>query len=499
MVERFNKTMKRYCLTLLALLAGAVAWAQSGRTLSLDQAIELATTQSPRAKVARLSFMGRYWNFRSYQAELRPSFNLGGSLLNYDRSFVDVRDAQSGEVSYVSNHSLRNYATLSIDQNVPFLGGTLSLESYLSRLDQFNYDVVNYNANPLLLSYTQPLKSYNSLKWRRKTEPIEYEKAKRQYLETLQDITIATANLFFAVLSAQSVYEENEQNYTERRQLYQQALRRHELTGGNSRSEILQLELSLLNAEMAVTSSRLEFESDLFELGLYLGMTQLADVRLLAPDQTPDLQIEAAEVIDKARQNSTHPLTQDLKRLSSEQALAQARSVKGLQMTLNANLGFSQTADNLTGAYSDLREHEVVGISFRLPLYDWGLSEGKVRMAKADLEVALSEIELAEAEFEHDVATRVARFNNQSRQCAISLRAREIAGERYELVKHRFEAGAVTVTELNTAQSEYDSAVSRHISQMQAFWSAYYDLQKTALYDFLHRRDIVAAFDELVE
>ena len=157
--------MKRFVVMVLV-GCGLMAMAQNQSTLTLEQAIALATQQSPGVKVARLSFMGRYWNYRSYQAELRPSFNLSGSLLNYDRSFVDVRDASNGEVSYVSNNSLSNYATLSIDQNIPFLGGTLSLESYLSRLDQFNYDVVNFNANPLVLKYTQPLKSYNTLKWR---------------------------------------------------------------------------------------------------------------------------------------------------------------------------------------------------------------------------------------------------------------------------------------------------------------------------------------------
>ncbi len=488
---------KRLLLRLLLVLGLGNAQAQT--ILDLNQAIDIALEQSPSARVAKLNFMGKYWNYRSYKAELLPSFHLGGRLMNYNRSFVEARDAQTGEVKYVDNHSIGNSATLSIDQNIPFLGGTLSLESYLSRLDQLNYSITNYNSNPIVLSYTQPLRSYNTLRWRMKTDPISYERAKRAYLESMQTIVINTTSYFFSVLQAQSDYERALQSYEDRKHLYDMALKRHELTGGNSRSEIMQLELSVLNDEMTINNARLSLESAMFDFSLCLGLTRLLDVRLLPPTDVPDLQLEAQDVIAKARANSTHPLDVQLNRLNAEQSQAQAKSMKGLQMTLNANLGYSQTANNFTGVYSDVRDHEVVGVSFSLPIYDWGLSEGKVKMAKADLEVTLAEIEQAEAEFDHDIVVKVASFNNQSKQCAISRRARDIAEERYELVKHRFEDGSVTVTDLNTAQSEYESAESSYINQMYQYWSAYYQLQKTALYDFLHQRDIVASFDDLVK
>lgn len=467
--------------------------------LTLERAIEVATVQSPQARAARLSFIGRYWNYRSYRAELLPSFNLSGSALNYDRSIVDVRNAETGEISYVSNNSLSNNLSLSINQNIPLLGGSLSVSSNLSRLDQFDYDRTNYNSNPLSVSYTQPLRSYNSLKWRMKTEPVQYERAKRQYLETMQDITISTTTLYFSVLSAQSDYEKSRENLADRQRLYELAQRRHELTGANSRSEIMQLELSLLNAEMSVNTSRLNLETQLFQLCLYLGMTRLTDLRLAGAPDRPDLSVSAEEVIRLARENSTHPLSQELKQLSAEQAVAQAKSAKGLQMQLRANLGLSQTGTDLSSVYHHLREREVVGLTFQLPIYDWGLSRGREKMALADLDVTRAEIEQEEMELDESISTMVARFNNQSAQCDISLRARKISEERYELTKKRFEDGAVTVTDLNTAQSEYESAENQYISQMRQYWVLYYQLQKTTLYDFIRRENLGAEFDQLIK
>ena len=60
--------------------------AQQVRKLSLTEAIEIAKRDSYAAQVARYSFLGQYWNYRSYRAELLPSLNLSGGVMNFDRS-----------------------------------------------------------------------------------------------------------------------------------------------------------------------------------------------------------------------------------------------------------------------------------------------------------------------------------------------------------------------------------------------------------------------------
>ena len=163
--------------------------------MSLSDAIRLAQEYSLEAKMARFSFLGSYWSYKSYRAELLPSASLSGALLNDDRSVTSVRNYDDGRINYVENNSLSNSLTLSVRQNIVATGGTVSLQSYLYRLDQFNYDLHTYNTQPLRLVYEQPLRSFNSLKWRGKSEPVAYERAKRQYLETMQNIAVMVTNV----------------------------------------------------------------------------------------------------------------------------------------------------------------------------------------------------------------------------------------------------------------------------------------------------------------
>lgn len=151
----------------------------TAKKMSLEQAIEIAHSRSPQVQMAQLNFMAQYWNFRSYKAQFLPSLNLHGNLGNYNRSLVDVRDPETGRITYVANNTLSNELSISIDQNIALTGGKVSLNTSLDRLDQFNYGTQIYNSNPLSIRYTQPLRSFNELKWKKKTEPLQYEKEKK--------------------------------------------------------------------------------------------------------------------------------------------------------------------------------------------------------------------------------------------------------------------------------------------------------------------------------
>ena len=466
--------------------------------MSLSDAIRLAQEYSLEAKMARFSFLGSYWSYKSYRAELLPSASLSGALLNYDRSVTSVRNYDDGRINYVENNSLSNSLTLSVRQNIVATGGTVSLQSYLYRLDQFNYDLHTYNTQPLRMVYEQPLRSFNSLKWRGKSEPVAYERAKRQYLETMQNIAVMVTNYYFSVLSAQSDYKQSLATAEERGRLYEQTKRRFAL-GTVPKSELLQLELSAINASMAVKRNRLSLDDARFRLFTYLQAVQWNDIELIAPGNVPDMILNEEEVIQRAMIASAHSMTQNLSLIESQRNLAQANSQRGIQLSFHGELGLYNTADNFGDAYSRLQDNEVVGLSVSLPIFDWGVSKGRVRIAKANLEVVKTQIEQNNIEYQQTIKQLVMQFNLQYEQCRDAARAEEIANERYALTVQRFETGSISVTELNTAQQEKESARAQYISQLRTYWSNYYNIQRHTLWDYVNNHEITTDFDKLTK
>lgn len=486
-------------ILVLLLLGIEKSYAQlNTKYITLEQAIEVAQTGSPQAQIAQLGYMSQYWVFRSYKAELLPSLNLNANLAEYDRSIIDVRDPVSGEISYLSNNTLTNSVGLSVDQNIAFTGGKISLSSDISRLDQFSYSNKIYNTNPISLSYTQPLRAFNEFKWKKKTAPLEYENSKRQYLENVENITIRTTVLFFNVLLAQNELDSRIKNFKNTKELYEMSEKRFEI-GSISKGDLLQLELSMLNSSLSINISKVTLDIAHFAFTAYIGIPEKTTLELIAPDKTIALSLDYDFVFTKALENSSHSTRQDIKRLNAEMEVAEAKGLKGLQASLNANLGLSQSDNTFKGAFKSLKDREIVGVSIRLPIYDWGLSRGRVNMAKAREKLSNTEINQEQTTFSQDVKIKVMQFNNQTKQCELSERAKEIANERYDITIERFQNGALSVTELNTAQEEKDDATDQYIEQLSTYWESYYELQKLTLYDFMNKKDISVEFDELVE
>ncbi|MDE5560754.1 MAG: TolC family protein, partial [Bacteroidaceae bacterium] len=124
-------------------------------------------------------------------------------------------------------------------------------------------------------------------------------------------------------------------------------------------------------------------------------------------------------------------------------------------------------------------------------------SKGRVRIAKANLDVVKTQIEQNDIEYEQTIKKLVMQFNLQYEQCRDAARAEEIADERYALSVQRFEAGSISVTELNTAQQEKESARAQYISQLRTYWSNYYNIQRHTLWNYIENHEITTDFDRI--
>ena len=467
--------------------------------LTLDEAIYAAQNQSIAAMVAKYTFLSSYWSFRSFQASRLPSLNLSGEVLSFDRSLRLLQDYDTGELRYLDNYNLQNTLGISIRQNIALTGGTLQLYSSLNRLDQFApKETKSYYSQPITLSYTQPLFAYNKFKWNKKIAPKEYELAKRTYIESMEDVTTQAVNYYFNLLLTKTKHAIAVKNYANTTALHAIAEQRLRL-GSITQDELLQLQLRMLNDSLSINDTALAVREQQMKLNSYLRYNENVDVDPVLDDRIPAIEIDYVLVLNKALENSSFDISNEIKSLNAEAGVAQAKAERGASATINARFGLSQTGETFRTAYSNLLDQEVVGLQFSIPIFDWGMGKGRVRMAKAKAEMVRNQIEQNEIDFRHTVYTLIEQFHNQRNQCAVAARAREVAERRYTIAMENFRRGTVSVTEMNTAQTEKDQANQTYVSALADFWSYYYLLRRKTLYDFLSHTDINAEFDKLIK
>ncbi|HBG24861.1 MAG TPA: TolC family protein, partial [Rikenellaceae bacterium] len=134
-----------------------------------------------------------------------------------------------------------------------------------------------------------------------------------------------------------------------------------------------------------------------------------------------------------------------------------------------------------------------------LPILDWGLGKGKIKVASSREEVVRTQIEQSISQYRQDMLIKVLEFNKLNIKCTTSAQADSIARLRYEIASERFKNGTLSVLELNSAQSDMDNSASRYISEVSRFWQNYYTLRKLSLYDYINNREISVSFEEMAD
>lgn len=491
-----NILLAAWLLTPLTLTAQADTQ-ENERSITLTEAIALARAQSVDAAVALNELKTAYWEYRTFRADLLPEVNLTGTLPNYRKSYSTYQNSD-GSYSFVRNNTLGLSGQLSIDQNLWFTGGKLSLTSSLDYLKQLGSGGDRqFMSVPLSLELTQPIFGVNSLKWNRRIEPVRYAEAKASFISATEEVTMKTITYFFQLLLAKEGLATARQNKTNADRLYEVAIAKRKM-GQISENDLLQLKLNALQGQADVTEAESTLNARMFQLRSFLGVSEQETLNPVLPSSVPDVNIQYDLVLNKALERNSFAQNIRRRQLEADYAVASARG-NLRSIDLFASVGYTGQNHEFSSAYKDLLDNQIVQVGVKIPLLDWGKRRGKVRVAKSNREVVLSRIRQEQMDFNQDIFLLVANFNNQAQQLGIAEEADAIAEKRYRTSVETFMIGKISTLDLNDAQNSKDEARQKHISELYYYWYYFYQLRSLTLWDFERNTELEADFEDIVK
>lgn len=495
------KNLLLLSLIVLLLFSSKEVVAQEIKKLTFEEVIKLSEEQSPNALMAKHRFRSSYWQYRSYKAQFLPSLSLRGSLPNYSDGFDKVYDSNTDQYTYVPKNTISSSSTLSLTQAIGVTGTSISLQSAINHLYDFSSTALlprQYNITPASINLTQPIRQYNTLKWQKKIEPVKYDAAKKNYLANIEGVHESAVMNFFSLALAQINKQIAEMNYSNADTLFRIAKGRYQL-GTIAEDELLQMELSWLNAETARKQADMNLRDREIRLRSFLGYNENIRIELIIPDKIPDLQVDMKEVLDLALKNNPDLLTQQINVLNAQSSVAQARASMGLNASLNASLGLSQRGADFMNTLNNPNQSQTINIGFVLPILDWGRGRGNYKMAKSSLELTQTQAKQAITDFQQNLFLDVEQFNLQKSQVAIAAKSDTVAMKRYEVTKQRFLIGKIAVLDLNDADSRKDQNKRAYVQSLQDYWTYFYNLRSITLFDFINRKPLETDYDKLIQ
>ena len=480
--------------TTLSLLAET---ASRIRPITLDEAITLARVQSVNAAVALNELKTAYWEFRTFKADLLPEVNFSATLPSYAKSYNSYQQSD-GSYTFVRNNYLQMSGEISIDQNIWFTGGTLSLNSALDFMKQLDGSIYErYMSVPVALTLNQPIFGTNTFKWNRRIEPVRYAEAKANFLSETEEVTMTTINYFFNLLLAKENVGIAKQNLENAEKLYEVAKAKRRM-GQISENDVLQLKLNVLNAQSSLTNYESALKSNMFQLRSFLALGEDEELEPILPEGIPSMLVNYQDALDKALANNSFAHNIRRRQLEADYEVAKAKG-NLRQINLFAQVGFTGTDQTFEGAYHPLKDNQIVEVGVKIPILDWGKRRGKVKVAQSNREVVQSRLRQETMDFNQNLFILVEQFNNQRAQLEIANEADEIAQQRYKTNVETFMIGRISTLDLNDAQVSKDEARQKHISELFYYWYYYYQLRSLTLWDFEKNTNIDADFEKIIK
>lgn len=465
--------------------------------LTLDQTIATAIDSSLNSLLAQNQFLASYWQYRSYKAERLPSLSFSSTPIQYYQTFVKRYDSQNNIDIYKQQKSIYSSAGLRAQQNVVWTGGVLSLETNLNFLRNFGMDTyTQFSSVPVRLGYSQSLFGFNSFKWSKKIEPLEYERAQKELVYEFENIAATAISYFFNQAMNQMLYEMSVVNVAQCDTAYQTGQERQKI-GNITQADLLALKLNVINARNRMENTKMNLDKSTFALASFLRYAPDTQFSLTLPTDIPSLTIAPEEALSYAKDGNPKMQELALKILRARQNLERAEKSR-FSSSVSLSVGFNQVADRFKDVYSDPLRQDAVSVSFSIPILDWGRNRGQINMAKSTLNTALISKEQAEEAFEQEVILAVKDFNMRYAQIISAREARQVAELAYEATYQRFLIGKADVNALSIAQSRRTDAQQSYISAVANYWIGYYTIRKFTLYDFIKGRPIDISIDRIL-
>jgi len=451
-------------------------------SLELQDVVSLAIEQSSSVKYAQNQNVNYYWRWRNFKTKNRPQLVLSGNLPNFTQSNVGVTQPD-GSLEFKQVTNLSNSARLSLNQSIALTGTYISASTSAIRFQDYNKQTVNFSGSPFSFGFYQPIFAINWLKWQQKTEPLVYDEAQKNFIETIESISLSTVYRFFRYLLVQTNFNLASSNLKNSKDNLKIAQTKKEL-GTISDNNYSRNELAVLNAQKALNKARMDMRNADFELKSYVGLPQNQNINLQIPLNITLFDINPVKALEEAKANRKEGSEYKRRLIEADRNLISAKRSTGLSATLQGSYGLSNNAETMTGIYEKPERQQTLSLALSIPILDWGQSASSVKLAESQRDLVIYDVEKDRTDFERSVVVQVEQFSLMKDQLVTAKEADNVAANGYQIALKQFQNGEITITDLNIALSERDNAKRDYINSLQTYWEAYYKLRILTLYDF---------------
>ena len=457
--------------------------ANAQQILTLDNALEIAKSNSPSIKATLLSLERSEQSLKAQNAALKSSFSLNLTPFSYSKS----RSFQDYQSVWNTSESTQSFGTFTIAQPILPTDGTISLNNRFGWQDNKSESAGNTSnksfSNNLYLSINQPLFTYNRTKLNLKSLENDLENAQLNYAIQKLNLEKQVTQMFYNVYFAQMQLSISKDELDNTQKSFDVTKNKVD-AGLAAEEELYQAEVNLASAKSTVQNNQVNLDNTKDQFKQYLGMNINDEISVMTDINFTPVPVDMAKAIEYGQKSRMELRQRQISIESSQFTMIQTRALNEFKGSLDLSVGIIGTDSHLPDIYQTPTSNPKVSVSFNIPLYDWGEKKARIAAQQASIETAKLNLSNQEIQITLDIRQVCRSLQNLVSQIDIAKQNEENSQRTYEINQEKYKNGDLTSMDMNLYQTQLSSKKMTYAQSLIDYKIELLNLKIQSLYDF---------------
>ena len=476
---------------ILAVILSASLHSYSQKLITLEQAMDIALENSPDIRKSRLNMEKNKEYLNAQLASLKSRFLFNVTPFEYSR---EERYEEFFSEWYTTEKK-GSKASLIISQPIKFSDGSLSLRNNFGYQDNFseaNNSTSYYKGfnNYLFLAYNQPLFTYNKTKLDLERNQLNLENATLAYSIEMLNLEYQVNQAFYAIYQKQMALEIAEEDF-ENQKVSKEIIQSKVEGGLSAKEELYQAELNYATSKSSLDNNKVDLENAEDQFKQLIGLSLYEDIQV-----STDVDFKPVNVsLDKAIDNG---LTQRLE-LSQKQIelntvkfnLIETSATNEFRGDVELSLGIMGNNEKFLNIYDKTTKSPQFGVTFSIPIFDWGERKARIRAAEIDVESKEIDIQTLKDDIVINIRKIYRNLNNLILQIEIAKQNDKNAQLTYEINLERYRNGDLTSMDLELFQNQLSEKKMNLANSLINYKLELINMKIQSLWDFENNTSFV--------
>ncbi len=469
------------CLLLFSLFVSALQ-AQEVRSLTFEEAFEIARQNSPDIRQAKYALERGQQLLNAQEASLKSKFSLSLEPFYYSRASEFNTFFSTWNTTEIKSYS----GTFSITQPVVWTDGLIALRNQFGWRDsnsEYEGTQSETFSNNLFISYDQPIFTYNRTQLALDEVKLDLENSLLNYQVRELDLETAVAQAFYTAYQNKMSLQVAREESQNRRQSYE-IIKNKVDAGLAAQEELYQAELDRTTSESQVQNNQVSLENALDELKRLLGMDITEEVTVAAEISQAPVRIDLEKALEHGLKNRLELRQRDIDLTLSVNNVTRAAATNEFLGNISLQYGLIGADETLNKVFDQPTNNQRASLTFEVPIYDWGEQKSRIKAAEASVE----QNKLNASEQQKLILIGIRRtfrnLQNQALQIELAKRNVESAQLTYDINLERYKNGDLTSMDLNLFQNQLSQRKIGLVNAMISYKLDLLNLKIESLWDF---------------